>query len=117
MLLKQLATVAPLLFAIYLRDTIGVCVGLSFLAYVITDSIIPTMSKLISAAGMVGKDLNKGKLAEIPESLGIAAGAVYLSVMFLFFPFPFMNWTMSWKTHEFPIFPFQQVHKILRPLI
>lgn len=112
MLLKNIATITPLLLAIYLRDTIGVCLGLSFAAYVVTDAIIPSMSKLIAASGMVGKDLNKIKHVEIPESLGISAGAVYLSAMFLFFPFPFMNWSKSWKTHEFPIFPFQQVQRV-----
>ena len=113
MLLKQLATLAPLLIAVYMRDTIGVCIGLSFTAFVVTDAIIPSMSKLIAAAGMVGKDLHKIKQSEIPESLGIAAGAVYLSAMFLFFTFPFMNWSKSWKSHEFPIFPFQQVSDLI----
>jgi hypothetical protein len=75
----------------------------------ITDALIPSMSTLILAAGLQGRDLNKEKQPIIPESLGIAAGAVYLSTMFLFFPFPFMNWSKNWKTNEFPIFPFQQV--------
>lgn len=113
MTIKQLATVAPLLAAIYSRDTIGVCVGLSFTAFMATDSIIPSMAKLLEKSGMVGKDMNKSKQVEIAESLGIAAGAVYLSTMFLFFPFPFMNWSKSWKSSAFPIFPFQQVQGYL----
>lgn len=114
MSVKHLLAILPLSMAIYSRDTMGVCLGLSFSAFVVCDSLIPSLSKLLLAAGMHGTDLNKTKPSIVPESLGIAAGAVYLATLFLFFPFPFMNWSRSGgKETEFPIFPFQQVQSFV----
>lgn len=108
-LLRQALIVAPIATAAYMKDTMGVCIGLSLVAAMTLDSLIPTMASLLCGAGRIGKDLNKAKQSILPESMGIAAGAVYLATMFLFLPFPFMNWSRNWGSADAPIFPFQQV--------
>lgn len=106
---KTAMAALPLAMAIWSRDTLGVCIGLSFAAAVFLDALIPGMSLLLKLAGRTGRDMNKAKRPEIPESLGIAAGAVYISVMFLFIPFPFLSWSAHGDHQVFPLYPFQQV--------
>lgn len=90
---RQILALLPFCIALWYRDTIGVLTALSLLAYLFTDAIIPTMGSLLEKANMTGRDLNKPKQPVLPESLGIAAGAVYISAMFLFLPFPFLSWS------------------------
>lgn len=49
----------PLSVALLGRDTLGVSMGLSLMAYVLADMMIGRVGEMLKAAGRCGKDLNK----------------------------------------------------------
>jgi hypothetical protein len=64
---------------------------LSIAAHALTDRAIPHFARLLMAAGQSGLDQSKMGSPRIPESLGIAAGAIYLLIMFTYLPIPFLS--------------------------
>ena len=72
-------------------STLAVIV-LSLAAHRITFRLIPMLSDLFINAGLFGFDLSKKTKYKVPESLGIVCGTVYLIAMFLFIPFPFVDY-------------------------
>ena len=96
--------------AIHYKTLIFLCIDVSVAAAIILNRIIPELSKLLLAAGICGKDMNKEKEAIIPESLGLAIGVVYLCALFIFMPFPFLNWQTPFDESYAPTqHPFKQV--------
>lgn len=77
---------APLCVSYYTKNVIGVSLTLSILAGLCTHSIVPDLGRLLLAADRCGKDLNKKGNPKLAESLGVAAGSVFLIAMFLFIP-------------------------------
>ncbi|XP_019625596.1 PREDICTED: LOW QUALITY PROTEIN: UDP-N-acetylglucosamine--dolichyl-phosphate N-acetylglucosaminephosphotransferase-like [Branchiostoma belcheri] len=78
---------------------------LSALGMLVTLKVIPQFGEVFMKAGFKGKDLNKTVQKEIPESAGMISGAMFLIIMFLFIPFPFLEYWVSVKPqtqHEFP---------------
>ncbi|XP_035682021.1 UDP-N-acetylglucosamine--dolichyl-phosphate N-acetylglucosaminephosphotransferase-like [Branchiostoma floridae] len=78
---------------------------LSALGMLVTLKVIPQFGEVFMKAGFKGKDLNKAVQKEIPESAGMISGAMFLIIMFLFIPFPFLEYWVSVKPqahHEFP---------------
>ena len=64
------------------NQVIQVSLIVSVAAFVVTNSLIPSVKELTAKAGLAGKDLNKGEAGEknkIPESLGIVPGIVYIT--------------------------------------
>ncbi len=49
----------PMLAAFKGRDTVGASVGLSLMAFVMTDGAISKVGEMLAKAGRCGKDLNK----------------------------------------------------------
>jgi UDP-N-acetylglucosamine--dolichyl-phosphate N-acetylglucosaminephosphotransferase len=52
------------------------------IAFIVTNTLIPSVKELTAKAGLAGKDLNKGEAGskdKIPESLGIVPGIVYIT--------------------------------------
>lgn len=86
-------------------------VGFSLVAGLAAHSAIPEFGRLLLHAGRKGADLNKPDRPALPESLGIAVGAIYLVTMFLFIPIPFAPWLLrsSRFTAASLIFPFEQL--------
>ncbi|XP_073825393.1 alg7 dolichyl-phosphate N-acetylglucosaminephosphotransferase [Musca autumnalis] len=58
-------------------------------AYFMAVRIIPRFKDMFIKANLFGKDLCKRDRKEIPESLGVLVGCVFLVAMFLFIPVPF----------------------------
>jgi UDP-N-acetylglucosamine--dolichyl-phosphate N-acetylglucosaminephosphotransferase len=77
---------APLSVSYYTQNIVGVCVTLSVIAGLCTHAIVPDLGRLLLAAEMSGKDLNKRGHPKLAESLGVAAGSVFMIAMFLFIP-------------------------------
>ncbi|CAH1262603.1 DPAGT1 [Branchiostoma lanceolatum] len=78
---------------------------LSALGMLVTLKVIPGFGEVFMKAGFKGRDLNKVVQKEIPESAGMISGAMFLIIMFLFIPFPFLEYWVSVKpqtSHEFP---------------
>lgn len=91
-LLWVLLLAAPLGVSYYTHSIVGVSLTLALFAGLCTHSLVPDVGRLLFASDMTGRDLNKPRQPKLAESLGVAAGAVFLIAMFLFVPFPFMNW-------------------------
>lgn len=83
---------APLAVSYYTHSIIGVSATISIIAGLCTHSITPEIGRLLLQADMCGRDLNKPRQPKLAESLGIASGSVFLIAMFLFIPFPFLDW-------------------------
>ena len=77
---------APLCVSYYTKNVIGVSITLSVLAGLCTHAVVPDLGRLLLAADRSGKDLNKKGQPKLAESLGVAAGSVFLIAMFLFIP-------------------------------
>lgn len=101
-LLWTLLAAGPLIAGIMRKDALGVSVGLALMSFVLADGMIVRVGEMLSAAGRVGKDLNKPNQPVIPESLGLVVGAVYLMALFMFLPFPFLPWLGKAITIDFP---------------
>ncbi len=59
------------------RDTLGVALGLSLIAYVLADSMIQRVGEMLKLAGRCGKDLNKPSQ---PVLYRIINFSIYLSI-------------------------------------
>ncbi|XP_070551288.1 UDP-N-acetylglucosamine--dolichyl-phosphate N-acetylglucosaminephosphotransferase-like [Ptychodera flava] len=75
---------------------------LSVSGFLVTVAIIPSFYQIFINANMFGRDLNKTSKEKVPEALGVICGAVFLIIMFLFIPFPFMEVFLQEKLEEFP---------------
>ncbi|KAI8487625.1 UDP-N-acetylglucosamine--dolichyl-phosphate N-acetylglucosaminephosphotransferase [Branchiostoma belcheri] len=73
---------------------------LSALGMLVTLKVIPQFGEVFMKAGFKGKISTR-----LPESAGMISGAMFLIIMFLFIPFPFLEYWVSVKPqtqHEFP---------------
>lgn len=76
---------------------------MSCVTFLVALKLIPATTSLFFKAGLHGRDLNKLQKNEIPESLGVICGAVYMICMFLFIPFPFLTiWIEHQGDYTFP---------------
>lgn len=108
----------PLFVGIFGKDPLGISLGLSLLAYYMTDQMIEKVGEMLKDAGRAGRDLNKNDQPTIPESLGVVAGTVYLMSIFLFLPFPFMKWfTYTAEQTLNSEFPFQKLGEYTAALL
>ena len=69
----------------------------SLVSFFIALQLIPSTKELFIKAGLKRTYKNRGSEFEIPESLGIICGTVYLICMFLFIPIPFVT---KWMEHD-----------------
>ncbi|CAJ0582813.1 unnamed protein product, partial [Mesorhabditis spiculigera] len=76
-------------------STILVNVGLSLLGGYISSKLIKEYIPIFIARGHFGNDQCKVSDKPVPEPMGMISAAVYLIVIFIFIPFPFLEWTFS----------------------
>jgi UDP-N-acetylglucosamine--dolichyl-phosphate N-acetylglucosaminephosphotransferase len=94
---------------------------LSYLGYLATGSAITATSELFINKGLFGKDLLKKDkplrylLLTRPEAMGVIIGTVYFICLFLFLPFPFLDWV--YFRHSAEPFPFQSFAQLLGGLL
>ncbi|XP_066154332.1 UDP-N-acetylglucosamine--dolichyl-phosphate N-acetylglucosaminephosphotransferase [Euwallacea fornicatus] len=62
---------------------------ISFLAYFVTQRIIPRLKSKFIKANLFGIDMSKTTSDKIPESLGVVSGFIFLVVLVLFIPVAF----------------------------
>ncbi|KAJ3218657.1 tunicamycin resistance protein [Dinochytrium kinnereticum] len=83
----------PLSIAIsLLHNPLAVSLCTSLIAGYLTWKFIPLVSDTFIKHGRSGRDLLKPDKPIIPESMGLIAGIIYLAVMFVFIPVPFVSW-------------------------
>ncbi|XP_063722997.1 UDP-N-acetylglucosamine--dolichyl-phosphate N-acetylglucosaminephosphotransferase-like [Symsagittifera roscoffensis] len=75
----------------------------SFIGYFSLVLLIPRSKGAFIKAGLRGKDMAKKDNPIIPEALGILVAGVYLVLLFLFIPLPFIN-DIAFETEEPEVF-------------
>ncbi|CAP21068.2 Protein CBG24468 [Caenorhabditis briggsae] len=85
--------------------------GLSAVGAVICYRLILDYIPIFIARKMYGNDQCKVSNAPVPEPMGVICAAVYLIVMFVFIPFPFIEWI------GMDTFPYAKLLAILSGLI
>ncbi|CAB60399.2 UDP-N-acetylglucosamine--dolichyl-phosphate N-acetylglucosaminephosphotransferase [Caenorhabditis elegans] len=85
--------------------------GLSAVGAVICYQLILTYIPIFIARKMYGNDQCKVSNAPVPEPMGVICAAVYLIVMFMFIPFPFLEWKGQSE------FPYEKLLALLSGLI
>ncbi|KAI8846862.1 glycosyl transferase family 4-domain-containing protein [Chytridium lagenaria] len=78
-----------------LHNPIAVSLCLSAVGGYLTWKFIPLASASFIKHGRFGRDLLKKDKPVIPESMGLIAGIIYLAVMFIFIPVPFLGQYLS----------------------
>eukprot|EP00056_Hartaetosiga_gracilis_P000944 m.41453 g.41453 ORF g.41453 m.41453 type:complete len:421 (-) comp10426_c0_seq1:20-1282(-) len=77
--------------------------------------LVPAVRDLFIKANLYGKDLNKKDKPQIPESLGVVCGTVYLVVLFLFIPFHFHSSLLD--TLDRDTFPYDKLVAFVSALL
>eukprot|EP01103_Thecamoeba_quadrilineata_P015300 TRINITY_DN4794_c0_g1_i1.p1 TRINITY_DN4794_c0_g1~~TRINITY_DN4794_c0_g1_i1.p1 ORF type:complete len:462 (-),score=31.47 TRINITY_DN4794_c0_g1_i1:23-1303(-) len=72
-----------------------IMIFISFVGGYITFKMIPAMTEMFINANLFGIDMSKDTKQKVPESTGVICGVVYLTCVFLFIPFPFMDWFVA----------------------
>ncbi|ESO06670.1 hypothetical protein HELRODRAFT_94198 [Helobdella robusta] len=75
---------------------------LSAVGYWLTCKLISLCGEMFVRANLFGVDLCKGTGVKIPESQGVLCGVVFLVIMFLFIPIPFIEYFTNRGTFTFP---------------
>ncbi|RHZ64107.1 hypothetical protein Glove_326g188 [Diversispora epigaea] len=106
------------------HDPLSASIGFSLLGCVITWRLVPELKENFIKINLSGKDLNKINKPVIPESMGIICATVYLICLFLFIPFPFMEWftdkgKVITRREEFhsPTFPHHKLGEFLSAML
>ncbi|KAF0468864.1 UDP-N-acetylglucosamine-dolichyl-phosphate N-acetylglucosaminephosphotransferase [Gigaspora margarita] len=105
------------------HDPLSASIGFSILGCAITWRLVPALKDSFLKANLAGKDLNKLDKQIIPESMGVVCATVYLVCLFLFIPFPFMEWFTGKgiisRTEEFhaPTFPHHKLGEFLSAML
>ncbi|XP_066913004.1 UDP-N-acetylglucosamine--dolichyl-phosphate N-acetylglucosaminephosphotransferase-like isoform X1 [Clytia hemisphaerica] len=90
----------------------------SLFSFFLALRLIPGAKDLFLKAGLKGKDLNKKEKNEIPESLGVICGTVFLICMFLFIPVPFVTrWMENMVGQEQTVFPHNEFVEFIAALL
>ncbi|KAG9284657.1 hypothetical protein G9A89_004699 [Geosiphon pyriformis] len=118
------SSVAGLLIFNTNHDPLITAVGFSLLGFATTWHLIPALKESFLAAKLIGHDINKPKKPIIPESMGVVCATVYLVCLFLFIPFPFMEWLTGTggilsrkEVFHIPTFPHNKLGEFLSALL
>ena len=87
---------------------------LSLFSFFLALRMITSTKSLFMKAGLKGKDMSKREHSEIPESLGVVSGTVYLIAMFLFIPIPFVT---KWMEEDVAVFPHNEFVEFIAALL
>lgn len=78
--------------------------------------LISSAKAIFIKAGLKGKDMSKKEKVEVPESLGVVCGTVYLICMFLFIPIPFVTKWMEQEGKDV-VFPHNEFVEFIAALL
>uniref|UniRef100_A0A8B9HN51 UDP-N-acetylglucosamine--dolichyl-phosphate N-acetylglucosaminephosphotransferase n=1 Tax=Astyanax mexicanus TaxID=7994 RepID=A0A8B9HN51_ASTMX len=82
---------------------------MSALGCIATLKLIPAFKEHFISARLFGLDLNKTKKEQVPESQGVISGTVFLIILFLFIPVPFLGCFVGEQCRSFPHNEFVQL--------
>lgn len=95
-------------------DPLCINFSLSLLGFVLTLRVIPKFRDMFLKANLYGIDMGKANNNKIPEAMGVICGSVFLIIMFLFIPIPFMKY---WTTKADLPFPHHQFVELVAALL
>lgn len=104
------------------HKTLIVSVFMSIIAGLCTYSTLPKLKETFIKANLSGRDLLKKDKPLLPETMGLPAAIIYLITLFLFIPFPFINWFEgAHLVHEddptLGTFPYNKLGEILAAIL
>ncbi|KAI9342662.1 glycosyl transferase family 4-domain-containing protein [Obelidium mucronatum] len=108
------------------HNALAVSFSLAILAYYATYRFIPLVQQVFVKHGRFGNDRLKKDTPVVAESMGLIAGCVYLGVMFLFIPVPFVPFFRSSQLSKgqsgldflgVPMFPHETLGQYLAGLL
>ncbi|KAI9347092.1 glycosyl transferase family 4-domain-containing protein [Pilaira anomala] len=104
------------------HTTLIVSIIMSLLAGACTFTTLPKLKEAFIKANLSGRDLLKPTKPLLPETLGLPAAIIYLITLFLFIPFPFINWFEgAHVVHEqdphLGTFPYNKLGEILSAIL
>ncbi|CAI2177949.1 5402_t:CDS:2 [Funneliformis geosporum] len=97
--------------------------GFAILGGAITWELVSAFKDGFVKAKLTGRDLAKVNKPTLPESMGVICATVYLICLFLFIPFPFMDWFTGKgiisRSEEFhvPTFPHHKLGEFLSAML
>ncbi|CAG8570070.1 4312_t:CDS:2 [Paraglomus brasilianum] len=116
-------TVALAIIFNTVHDPLTASIGFGILGGSTTWLIIPMLTESFLNAKRTGRDAHKLTKPILPESMGVVAATVYLICLFLFIPFPFMDYftgqhILSRKEpFHTPTFPHNKLGEFLSALL
>ncbi|KAI7890634.1 glycosyl transferase family 4-domain-containing protein [Mucor mucedo] len=99
-----------------------ISIVMSIIAGLCTYSTLPKLRDSFIKANLSGRDLLKVSKTLLPETMGLPTAIIYLITLFLFMPFPFINWFEgAHVVHEddphFGTFPYNKLGEILSAML
>ncbi|ELT97140.1 hypothetical protein CAPTEDRAFT_171012 [Capitella teleta] len=82
--------------------TLLINVVFSIIGFILTMKLIPGLKHMFIKANLYGIDMSKTSREKVPEAQGVICGAIYLIVMFVFIPIPFLDHLATRDTLQFP---------------
>lgn len=89
----------------------------SVVSFFVALRLIGGAKTLFMKAGLKGRDMSKKDKLEIPESMGVVCGTVFLICMFLFIPIPFVTKWMQQQDIESSVFPHNEFVEFIAALL
>ncbi|KAI8068859.1 glycosyl transferase family 4-domain-containing protein [Thamnidium elegans] len=104
------------------HTTLTISVIMSIIAGLCTFTTLPKLKDTFIKANLSGRDLLKPSKPLLPETLGLPTAIIYLITLFLFIPFPFINWFEgAHVVHEqdphLGTFPYNKLGEILSAIL
>ncbi|KAI8647545.1 glycosyl transferase family 4-domain-containing protein [Parasitella parasitica] len=74
------------------HTTLAISIIMSIIAGLCAHSCLPKLRDTFLKANLSGRDLLKRDKPLLPETMGLPVAIIYLITLFLFIPFPFIDW-------------------------
>ncbi|OAD07150.1 hypothetical protein MUCCIDRAFT_137955 [Mucor lusitanicus CBS 277.49] len=104
------------------HTTLTISIVMSIIAGLCAHSCLPKLRDTFLKANLSGRDLLKRDKPLLPETMGLPVAIIYLITLFLFIPFPFINWFEGANlVHEddptVGTFPYNKLGEILSAIL
>ncbi|KAG2197259.1 hypothetical protein INT46_001785 [Mucor plumbeus] len=104
------------------HTTLTISIVMSIIAGLCAHSCLPKLRDTFIKANLSGRDLLKRDKPLLPETMGLPIAIIYLITLFLFIPFPFINWFEgAHLVHEVDpslgTFPYNKLGEILSAIL
>ncbi|RCH83119.1 UDP-N-acetylglucosamine--dolichyl-phosphate N-acetylglucosaminephosphotransferase [Rhizopus stolonifer] len=99
------------------HTTLAISIIMSAMASLMTFSTLPNLKETFIQAHLSGRDILKAGKPIIPETMGLPTAITYLITLFLFMPFPFINWLQDTNSEALDTFPYNKLGEVLSAIL